>query len=273
MSLDLRIGVAGCGRMGLGMARAMTRDGLDVTGFDIRPVAEFGDFAARMVPDPVEFAADRDVILSVVRDIPQTEALLFEEQAILRNAPALQYLVVCSTVSPRYMSDLAGRLPTGLAVIDAPMSGAQVAADEARLSFMLGGRAPDLDRLEPMFRTMGPKIHRMGGSGAGMTAKVLNNFIAAISLVGVRQVLDWADTLGMDQDRLLALMHDSSGQTWFGSNFEAIEFSRDGYNPANTVGIVKKDVESCLDAVDPDTHPGLPRAVVDAIAALSPRSR
>jgi len=181
--------------------------------------------------------------------------------------------VICSTLSPRYFARLAERMPDGLHLIDAPMSGAQVAADEARLSFMLGGADADLDVLEPMFRTMGRKLHRMGGSGAGMTAKVLNNFIAALSLAGVRQVLDWADDLGVDQDRLMALMHDSSGQTWFGSNFDAIEFARDGYDAGNTIGIVRKDVESCLDAVDPASHAGLPAALVAAIGALAPRAR
>ncbi len=256
--------------MGFGMARAMAQAGLDVTGFDVRPAEEFGGFANRMVQSPIEFASDRDVILTVVRDISQTEALLFDDQAILSKAPRLRYLVVCSTLSPRYLAELATRMPPRVTLIDAPMSGAQVAADEARLSFMLGGPDDALDVLEPIIRTMGPAIHRMGGPGDGMRAKVLNNFVAGSAMAGVRQALDWADDLGLDQDRLLALMNDSSGQTWFGTNFEKIEFARDGYDRDNTVGILKKDLDSCLDAVDPDSHAGFPDAVVAAIAGLKP---
>ena len=259
--------------MGLGMARAMARAGIDVIGFDIRLASEFGDFAERMVPDPEEFVADRHVVLSVVRDIAQTEALLFDEQAILMRAPALRYLVVCSTLSPRYLADLGARLPSDLTMIDAPMSGAQVAADEARLSFMLGGSQDDLNQLMPMFQTMGRHLHIMGGSGAGMTAKVLNNFVAASSVTATRQALDWAQDLGLDQSRLMALMHDSSGQTWFGSNFDLIEFANDGCDPGNSLGILKKDVDSCLDAVDPADHQGLPNAIRDAVASLRPRSQ
>lgn len=270
MSFELKIGLAGCGRMGLGMARALVRAGLGVRGFDIRPAAEFGDFADCMVADPGEFAARCDVILTVVRDITQTEALLFDDQAILGRAPALQYLVVCSTLSPRYFADLATRVPAGIALVDAPMSGAQVAADEARLSFMLGGADADLDVLEPMFRAMGPKLHRMGPAGAGMKAKVLNNFVAGAEVAAVRRVLHWAGNLGLDRERLMALMHDSSGQTWFGSNFEAIEFARDGYDRGNSLGILKKDLESCLDTLDPAEHPGLPLAIVEAVGALKP---
>ncbi len=266
----MKIGVAGCGRMGLPMARAMLRAGLEVTGFDIRPISEFGEFAGHMVADPAAFAADREMIFTVVRDIGETEDLLFRRQAILCRAPRLRWLVVSSTLSPRYILELAPRLPAGVALVDAPMSGAQVAAEEARLSFMLGGADGDLDALEPVLRTMGTRLHRMGQTGAGMTAKVLNNFVAACSTAGTRWVLDRAPELGVDRARLLALMHDSSGQTWFGSNFDRIEFARDGYDPENTIGILKKDVESCLDAVGPELRAGLPEALVEAISTLRP---
>ena len=254
--------------MGLGMARAMLRAGFDVTGFDVRPSDAFGAFSEQMVARADHFASDRDVIFSVVRDIDQTEDLLFRDQAILEHAPALRYLVISSTLSPRYFDDLRSRLPKALCVVDAPMSGAQIAADEARLSFMLGGETSDLDTLEPLFRAMGPKIHRMGPVGSGMKTKVLNNFVAACGVAGARQAIEWASDLGMDRQRLFALMNDSSGQNWFVSNFDAIEFSRDGYDPENTIGILKKDVESCLDAVDPDSHAGLPAALVEAIGGF-----
>jgi 3-hydroxyisobutyrate dehydrogenase-like beta-hydroxyacid dehydrogenase len=196
--------------------------------------------------------------------------LLFRCQAILSHAGRLRRLVVSSTLSPRYVTGLAGRLPPGVALVDAPMSGAQVAAEEARLSFMLGGAPRDLDALEPAFRAMGKKLHRMGPPGAGMTAKVLNNFVAASSVAATRWALARAGEAGVERDRLLALMHDSSGQTWFGSNFDRIEFACDGYDPQNTIGILEKDVESCLDAVDPELRAGLPEAIIAAIASLRP---
>jgi 3-hydroxyisobutyrate dehydrogenase-like beta-hydroxyacid dehydrogenase len=273
----MRVGVAGCGRMGLPMARAMARAGFDVRGFDVRPVAEFGDFVSRMEPDPAAFAAHAEVLFTVVRDMRQTDDLLFDAQALLGRDHAVRLLVVCSTLSPRYVQALAGRLPPGIWLVDAPMSGAQVSAEEARLSFMLafmlGGAAEDLDALDPLLRAMGIRFHRMGPTGAGMTAKVLNNLVAATSTAVTRLALDWADRLGVDERRLLALMHDSSGQTWFGSGFERIEFARDGYDPENTIGILKKDVESALDALDPADRAGLPEAVIDALLSLKPRRR
>lgn len=261
----MRIGVAGCGRMGLGMARSLARAGFDVTGFDVKPAEDFGTFSDHMITEPSVFAADRTVVLTVVRDIDQTEDVLLRKQAILDHASELEFLIICSTLSPRYLEDLSARLPAHLRVVDAPMSGAQFAADEGRLSFMLGGDDADLDALDPVFRAMGPKVHRMGPAGSGMKAKVLNNFVAACGIAGARQCISWAEELGVDRERLFALMNDSSGQNWFVSNFDDIEFSRDGYAIENTIGILKKDVESCMDAVDTSSHAGLPLALVDTI--------
>lgn len=263
------VGVAGCGQMGLPMARALAAAGFEVWGHDVRPAEAFGDFAPRML-DAAAFAARCAVVLTVVRDVAQTEALLFGEQALLARGGPLGTLVVCSTLSPRWLAGLPERVPAGLRLVDAPMSGAPVAAQERRLSFMLGGEVAELDRLGPLFAAMGRVSHRMGGFGAGMTAKVLNNYVAAATVVAVRQALGWADDLGVDRARLLALMHDSSGQTWFGSNFDRISFAREGWDPANTIGIIEKDVRACLDAAAAGPEQGFQAAILAGLRALTP---
>lgn len=263
-----RIAIAGCGRMGLGMARALVGAGYEAIGFDIRPREAFGAFAQHMIFDAAELRSWAEILFTVVRDIDETEALLFTDQAALK-APNLKTLVISSTLSPRYVKELANRTPRHITLIDAPMSGAQIAADERRLSFMLGGDDQALDRLMPLFRAMGTKHHRMGGFGAGMTAKVLNNFVAVSSVAATRRALTWAQQLDLDEDKLLALMHDSSGQTWFGSHFDQIEFSRQGHDAQNTIGILAKDVASALDGVGaPDDPHG--NALIDVIKALRP---
>jgi 3-hydroxyisobutyrate dehydrogenase-like beta-hydroxyacid dehydrogenase len=268
--IDKSVGIAGCGRMGLPMARALQRGGVDVYGFDVRPAAGFGDFADRMIADPRDFARRCRVVFTVVRDQRQTDDLLFDDQGLLAGPNGIATLVVSSTLSPRYLLALRDRVPATIDMVDAPMSGAAVAAEEARLSFMLGGEAESLDALQPLLDLMGAHFHCMGGLGAGMTAKVLNNFVAATAVTAVRQALVWTDALGVDREKLLALMHDSSGQTWFGTNFDSIEFARDGYDPDNTIGILKKDVESALDAVGADPDTGLQAAVIAYLATLKP---
>lgn len=267
MTIAEKITVAGCGRMGLPMARALRAAGFDARGFDIRPAADFGDFAPHMI-DAATMRAETGILITVVRDAAETEALLFAEQAALSGA-RLSTLIVSSTLSPRVLPAIAARAPAGMTLVDAPMSGAQVAAEERRLAFMLGGEAAALDRLQPLFAAMGRNFHRMGGFGAGMSAKVLNNYVAAASVAAVRQALDWAVPLGLDRARLLALMHDSSGQTWFGSAFGTIEFARDGHAGDNTIGILQKDVAAALDGAGaPEDAIG--RAVIESLRALKP---
>lgn len=264
-----RVAVAGCGRMGLGMCRALVGAGFDAKGFDVRPASDYGAFAAHMLADADALKHHAEVLFTVVRDTTQTDDLLFDDQAVLVGETAVETLVVSSTLSPNYVKALADRVPEGIVLIDAPMSGAQVAADERRLSFMLGGDDAALDAIQPMLDAMGNSFHRMGGFGAGMTAKVLNNYVAASSAASTRKVLAWAEELGLDQAKLLALMHASSGQTWFGSNFDKIEFTRDGYHPDNTIHIIAKDVEAALDGVGaPDDAMG--RAFIEVFRNLKP---
>lgn len=262
------IGLAGCGRMGLPMLLAMRSAGFNAVGFDIRPAGDFGDDAVAVGFNPDKFSRPLTIMFSVVRDISQTEALLFEDQAVLSHAPNLTHLVICSTLSPNYIQNLQARLPKHIQLIDAPMSGAAIAAEERRLSFMLGGNDAQLAPIQPMLKAMGQHFHRMGPVGAGMTAKVLNNLVAASSTAATRLALDWAAQQGVDQNKFLTLLNVSSGQTWFGSGFEDIEFSRDGFQPDNTIGILKKDVESALDAAPNGADTSLPKALIEALQTL-----
>ena len=119
---------------------------------------------------------------------------------------------------------------------------------------------------------MGTHFHKLGPYGSGMQAKVLNNLLAASSTAMTRLVLDWAEAAGLDEDALLALIHTSSGQNWFASNFNDIEFARDGYAQDNTIGILVKDVESALDAAPNGADLDLPRLIQSAIRNLRLRS-
>ena len=264
------VGVAGCGRMGAPMLAALIGAGVPARGLDLRPPSDYGALAPAMTDDPVAFGLGLRTLLTVVRDEAETERLLFGPAGLAR-APDLETLVVCSTLSPRYVRGLRARVPEAVALVDAPMSGAEVAARERRLSFMLGGEDAVLDALTPLLSAMGRHVHRMGPFGAGMSAKVLNNLLAASHTAMTRLALDWADAEGIDEARLLALIHASSGQNWLASGFDEIEFARDGYAGSNTIGILVKDVAAALDAAPPGADPRLPLAGQATLKALAPR--
>lgn len=251
--------------MGAPMLRALRAAGLPARGYDVVPMD-----SPHITDDIAVFSEDLDTLITVVRDIDQTEAVLFGEQN-LTAIPSLIRIIICSTLSPRYVRDLRARIPSHISLIDAPMSGAQIAAQEARLSFMLGGDESDLDAAQPLFSAMGKHFHRMGEFGAGMQAKVLNNLLAASNTAMTRLVLDWADDAGLEISALLDLIHTSSGQNWFASGFNSIEFSRDGHAPDNTIAILVKDIASALDAAPENADTSLPETVQRSIAALKPR--
>jgi 3-hydroxyisobutyrate dehydrogenase len=118
----------------------------------------------------------------------------------------------------------------------------------------------------PLFNAMGQHVFRLGPLGAGMTAKVLNNYVASASVVAVRRAYARAVELGADLEALRSVMKASSGATWFGDNFQDIDWSREGYEPNNTIGILEKDVRSGLDAMVGAQRAG-PDAYDDALLA------
>jgi len=261
------IGVAGCGRMGGPMLDALRDGGTGAIGFD---VVDKG--ADHITTNLMGFAPRIETLFSVVRDADETDALLFNTQNLITTAPNLSCIFICSTLSPRYLQDLRVRVPDHITLIDAPMSGAQVAARDRTLTFMLGGTQADIDAAIPLLALMGKHFHHMGGFGSGMQAKVLNNLLAASHTAMTRLVLDWADAAGLETDRLLALIETSSGQNWLASGFETIEFARHGHAPDNSVGILAKDVAAALDAAPEGADLSLPQSVHKAILGLGPRS-
>lgn len=244
------IGVAGCGAMGLPMAENLLAAGFDAWGFDVRSVDASDNLKNRMITDPSAFASKVETVISVVRDIPETEALLFEDQAVMRSADHPKTLVLSSTLSPRYVRDVASRVPDDVTVIDAPMSGAPYRARDGSLTFMVGGDADAVQLLMQAFEAMGEQVHHLGPVGAGAACKVANNLCAAAGVVAVRRALKAASAYGIEAGKLLDVMRTSSGATWYGDNLQKIDWAGEGYGPANTMGILEKDVKSFMDALD-----------------------
>ncbi|MBY5931851.1 NAD-binding protein [Tateyamaria omphalii] len=261
------IGLAGCGRMGLPMLEALRDGGVDAMGFDV--VHPGPRYATTNI---MAFAPKLETLFSVVRDEEQTDALLFDTQNLMGTAPNLRRIFICSTLSPRYVRDLRTRIPDHITLIDAPMSGAAIAAEDRRLSFMLGGSDRDIADATPLLALMGEHFHHMGDFGAGMQTKVLNNLLAASHTAMTRLVLDWADEAGLDTQHLLNLIETSSGQNWLASGFNTIEFAKHGYAPDNSIGILVKDVDAALDAAPADADTSLPKQVQATILQLRPRT-
>lgn len=259
--------------MGQPMLAALRAARLPARGFDIRPPSNYGPFEAAMTDDPDLFARGLTCLISVVRDHVQTDEVLFGTQSFTERARDLKIIVLCSTLSPRYVRGLRERVPDHIRLVDAPMSGAVIGAEEARLSFMLGGADDVLDPIMPLFEAMGRTSFRMGPFGAGAKAKTLNNLLAASHTAMTRMVLDWADAAGLDEAKLLDLIENSSGRNWLASGMDTIEFARHGWEPDNSIQILVKDVEAALDDAPPGADTSLPEVVRARILELKPRPK
>ena len=247
--LKEKIGLAGCGNMGLPMLNAMLSKNIDAKGYDIEKKKSLLSLGKDFVSSKKKFLDDRSIIISVVRDASDTTELcqgnngLFEQQSS-------KVLIIASTLSPKFVMDLKSKAPKNITIIDAPMSGATIAAHEARLTFMVGCEKVFFNYIEPILGLMGTRINHIGSYGSGMMVKVLNNFIAASSVVSVRHVLHQAQKFELDIDALFKTIDTSSGQTWFGTNRADIEWFKENFENNNTMGILKKDVEAYVDSFE-----------------------
>ena len=206
-------------------------------------------------------------LLLVPSDIGDCESLLFEAEAFAKKAPALQTIVLAATLSPRYVRALRGRIRAEVTLVDAPFTGGLRAAEEGRLTFFLGGRREDIERLGPLFDRLATKAIRMGGFGAGMAAKVMNDFLAASSNAMTRIALDWAEAQGIDEARLL----DVAGETLPGLTGAGLDAADHGQGGDDCVIALVREVEIALDNALAGAHLTPPRALEDVFRGLRQR--
>ena len=247
--LKEKIGLAGCGNMGLPMLNAMLSKNIDAKGYDIEKKKSLLSLGKDFVSSKKKFLDDSNIIISVVRDASDTVELCQGNNGLFEQR-SNKVLIIASTLSPKFVVDLKSKAPKNITIIDAPMSGATIAAREARLTFMVGCEKVFFDYIEPLLGVMGARINHIGNYGSGMMVKVLNNFIAASSVVSVRHVLHQAQKFELDIDALFKTIDTSSGQTWFGTNRADIEWFKENFENDNTMGILKKDVEAYVDSFE-----------------------
>jgi 3-hydroxyisobutyrate dehydrogenase len=247
------IGIAGCGTMGLSMARQLVAGGFEVWGHDVRPPADFGDFAPRMVEDRRDFAGRCDIVVCMVFDVGQVEDLCFADDGLFGAAEPPRLLVVSSTMSPRDLPRLAAQLPAGVGMVDASVSGSHIGAETGTLTFMVGGDDADVARVRPALEAMGSSIHHAGPLGAGMTCKVVNNQVILATIVAVRKGLALARARGVPEQAVLDVLTAGSGFVWYADKIDQVDWGREGYAPdvpGNTMVILEKDLMAFIDACE-----------------------
>ena len=216
------IGVVGIGNMGLALALRLLECGYSLTVRDLRPEAEAAaaQAGARIAADAAHAAAGCSLLIVVVVDAAQCDEVLFGARGA---APALrpgQAVMLCPTIAPQDVERLATRLAArGVGCIDAPMSGGPQRARDGSMSLMVACDDAQFARHEPMLRQLSSRLFRVGTRpGDGARTKLVNNLLAAINLAAAAEALALAERLGLDAQRTLAVIEQSSGQSWIGSD-------------------------------------------------------
>ncbi|WP_280141626.1 MULTISPECIES: NAD(P)-dependent oxidoreductase [unclassified Methylobacterium] len=206
-----RIGFIGLGNMGGRMTRRLTGAGIDVVGYDTdrEAAARWGATDAGSIAAVV---GETDVVLMSLPDSKVVERVVLGAGGVLAGCRDGQIVVDLSTASASSTRRIAAALAErGVAYVDAGISGGAAAAEKGTLTLMVGGDPAVIDRLGWVFAPIAQKVVVMGGSGAGHTTKLLNNFLNAVSLAATAEVMVAGRKAGLDLHRLLEVLNASSG--------------------------------------------------------------
>jgi 3-hydroxyisobutyrate dehydrogenase len=214
------IGFIGLGNMGAPMAANLIKAGHQVVGFDLShpAVQALVDAGGRPAATAADAAHRADFVITMlpagehVREVWLHQGGLIEAIAATGKKPLL---IDCSTIDVECarVVEQAAR-DAGFEMLDAPVSGGTTGAAAATLTFMVGGSAEAFARGEPILKAMGKNIVHAGGPGAGQAAKICNNMMLAINMIGVCEGFLLARKLGLDWERLHRIAAASSGQSW-----------------------------------------------------------
>lgn len=205
----MKIGFIGLGNMGAPMAANLVAAGHEVTGFDTADVEVDGVAMANRAGAAVK---GQDLVITM---LPNGAILRAVADEIIPEMDAGCGFVDCSTVdveSARAVAEQA--LAAGLLPVDAPVSGGIGGAAAGTLTFMAGGSDAAFAKAEPLFDIMGQKAVHCGDSGAGQAAKICNNMILGITMIGTCEAFALADKLGLDRQKMFDVVSTSSGYSW-----------------------------------------------------------
>ena len=266
-----KIGFIGLGTMGAPMAHNLLRAGFDVTVHNRTrdreiPLEQAG---AKRAATPAEAAAGAEVVVTIVADTPDVEAVLFGPHGVAGASKPNTVVVDMSTISPDATREFGKRLAErGIAFVDAPVSGGSEGAQKGTLTIMCGGEAADVQRVTPVLEAMGSKITHVGGTGSGQLTKAVNQIVIAGYFLAVAEGMTFGMKAGLDMDKVLEAI--SAGMSRSAVlEMRARNMIDDTYPLGFKLSLHLKDLRIALEQAQRDgTDLRLARMVADMEAAL-----
>jgi 3-hydroxyisobutyrate dehydrogenase len=248
----MRIAFIGLGNMGGPMAANLVKAGHEVRGFDVmqsnlEAAAANGVTAAGSAKEAV---AGAEAVVTMLPAGQQVRAVYMEEGGVIETAAKGTLLIDSSTIdvgSARAVHEAASA--AGHHMVDAPVSGGVAGAEGGTLTFMVGGEEGAFERAKPLLDVMGKNVVHAGGAGNGQAAKVCNNMILGITMLGISEAFSLGQALGLEPEKLFAISSKSSGSCWAMLNHmplpgivETAAANRD-YKPGFAAGMMLKDLK------------------------------
>lgn len=230
------VGFIGLGNMGIHMAKNLLKSGYPVVVNDVYPEAtsEIQDLGGEVAETPADVAEKVDRIVTMLPSSPNVLEVYTGSHGILGKVKKGSLLIDSSTIDPYVSKEVAALAEKqGATFMDAPVSGGVKAAKEATLTFMVGGKAEEFKAAEELLRHMGKNIVHTGSVGTGQTAKICNNMMLAISMIGVSEAMNLGMRLGLDAKVLASILNTSSGRCWAGEVYNPVPGVLEGVPSSN----------------------------------------
>ncbi len=253
------IAFIGLGNMGGPMAANLVKAGHRVTGVDVVPAAIEKAAQAGIMPgeDIASAVAQAEIVVTMLPAGQHVREAYTGTGGILATAKTDALLIDCSTIdveSARAVHSEAAK--KGFAMVDAPVSGGVAGAENAALTFMVGGAAETFTQAEPILQAMGKTIVHAGGAGNGQAAKICNNLMLGIQMISVGEAFVLAEKLGLDAQKLFDISSQASGQCWSLTTYCPVPglvptspANRD-YQPGFTAAMMLKDLRLAMAAAE-----------------------
>lgn len=220
----MKIAFIGLGNMGAPMARNLIKAGHALNLFDLNQTVlkELAELGGSISDSPRDAASGAELVITMLPAAAHVRSVWLGEDGVLAGIGQGVAAVDCSTIDPQTIRDVAtAAAKQGVSVADAPVSGGTGGAQAGTLTFMVGANPDLFATLQPVLAQMGRNIVHCGDVGTGQIAKICNNLLLGISMVGVSEAMALGDALGIDTQVLAGIINSSTGRCW----------SSDTYNP------------------------------------------
>lgn len=243
-----KIGFIGLGAMGKHMAQNLIQKGYDLTVLDIKeePMKELIKMGARPGKVPREVAESSQITISMLRDSSQVEEVVLGPDGILNEIKNGKIYVDMSTINPIVTKKIGEKIEKQNGqMIDAPVSGGVIGAQEGTLTIMVGGRESILNQCRNVLEVLGKRIYHLGGIGMGVTLKVVNNLLNGIFTVALGECLVLGVKMGINPRTMIEIITKSSGSCWVLENEQW--FLRGDFSPRFTTNLHQKDLQIAVE--------------------------